>query len=253
MPAPATRLATHRGQSIAYTVHGPAGGDTIVLQHGWTSIKEAWDGYVDGLAANGYRCICIDGLGHGESDKPTEAALYGRAQRAGDVGAVLDAEGIAKAHFVGYSMGGWIACCMAEFQSDRLLSLMIGGHCPGTGTNEEAGALTTGEEYPFDRILDLYDFDWPQEVIPAMRHTYDALEDVAGQEEAVAAAGVPVLLWKGRGEAVICAKGEAVAKRHGWDFFAVDGNHVEAARNYQPNLPRLLEFLARASAGWVQA
>lgn len=82
-----------------------------------------------------------------------------------------------------------------------------------------------------------------------MRHTYDVLEDVEGQEEAVAAAGVPVLLWKGRGEAVICEKGERVARERGWDFFAVDGSHIEAALNHEPNLPHLLAFIERVERG----
>jgi pimeloyl-ACP methyl ester carboxylesterase len=243
MAPPTTRFATHRGQTIAYTASGPDDGECIVLQHGWTGSKDAWTDYVDAFVDHGYRCICVDSLGHGESDKPTQAKLYDRAQRAGDIVAVMDAEHIPKAHFIGYSMGGWIACCMAEFQADRLLSLMIGGHCPGTGTNEEAGASTAGEEYTFDRVLELADFKFPDEVMPAMRHTFDTLEDVAGHEEAVAAAGVPVLLWKGRGEAVICEKGETVAKRNGWDFFAVDGDHVQACVNHQPNVPHLLAFL----------
>ena len=178
--APQTRFTPHRGQSIAYTASGPADGAAIVLQHSWTSSKEAWGKYVDVFAANGYRCLSIDSLGHGESDKPVAAALYQRSDRVGDVTAVLDAEGAQRAHFIGYSMGGWIACCMGEFAPDHLLSLMIGGHCPGTGTNEEAGALVTGEEVPFDHILSLYNFGFPPEILPAMRHTYDALEDVAG-------------------------------------------------------------------------
>jgi pimeloyl-ACP methyl ester carboxylesterase len=240
-----TRFAINRGQRIAYCVDGNDGDEAIVLQHGWTSNKESWDGYVAALVAAGYCCVSIDSLGHGGSDFPTDAALYGREQRAGDIVAVLDAEHIGKTHLIGYSMGGWLACCVAEFHSDRLLSLMIGGHCPGTGTNEETGFLKTGEKYPFDRILELSDFGWPDELLPAMRHTYDDLEDVEGHEEAVASAGVPVLLWKGRGEAVICEKGEAVAKQHDWEFFAVDGTHVEAVRNSEPNLPKILSFLRR--------
>ena len=243
-----TCYATHRGQSIAYTVQGPQGGEAVVMQHGWTSSKEAWPGYVEALVDAGYLCICIDSLGHGESGKPADASLYGRAQRAGDVAAVLDVEGIERAHFIGYSMGGWIACCMAEFQPQRLLSLMIGGHCPGTGSTEEMGGLEGRALLSFDQVTREYDFDWAEALVEPMRHAFDALEDVSGQEEAVAAAGVPVLLWKGRGEAVICAKGEAVAKRNGWDFFAVDGDHIQAALNHEPNLPHLLRFLESARA-----
>ena len=80
-----------------------------------------------------------------------------------------------------------------------------------------------------------------------MRHSFAALEDVAGHERAVAEAGVPVLLWKGKEEPVICRKGEAMAARNGWTFFAVPGDHMQAALNVEAILPELLAFLAAAS------
>ena len=237
-----TKFARHRGQQIAYRVDGPTGGIPVVVQHGWSGSKTDFESYVDAFQDAGYRCFSIDSLGHGESDAPTERTLYGRADRAGDVIAVLDQEGVERAHMVGYSMGGWIACCVAEFHADRLLSLVIGGHCPGTGSTEEMGA--TGALISFDDVLTSYDFDFPDDRIPAMRHSFDVLEDVVGHDDAVAAAGVPVLLWKGRGEAVICVKGERLARERGWEFLAVDGSHIEAAARHEASLPGLLSFLA---------
>ena len=241
-----TRFTEYAGLKLAYTVQGNPDSETIVMQHGWTSSKEAFSAYADAFVSEGYHCISIDSLGHGESDRPTEATLYSRRERANHVAAILNKEGIEKAHFIGYSMGGWIACCMAEHHPNRLLSLMIGGHCPETGTTEEVGGLKSGEDYPFERILELYDFDWPEEIMPAMKHTYDYLEDVSGHEKAVSESGVPVLLWEGRDEAVICEKGEEMAKRYGWKFFSVEGDHMQAALNHEPNLPHLLEFMKSA-------
>jgi pimeloyl-ACP methyl ester carboxylesterase len=243
MIKPTTKFAEHRSLRVAYSVEGPKTGEVIVLQHGWTSEKEFFAAYAEALVSAGFQCISIDSLGHGESDKPNEAQPYARTERAAHVVAVLNKEEIDKAHFIGYSMGGWIACCMAEHHSDRLLSLMIGGHCPETGTNEEAGGLKSGEDYTFDRITELYDFDWPDELKPAMKHTYEYLEDVSGHEKAVAESGVPVLLWKGRGEVVICEKGEQMAERNGWSFFSVEGDHMQAALNHEANLPHLLKFI----------
>ena len=241
-----TRFTEYEGLKLAYNVQGNPDSETIVMQHGWTSSKEAFSAYADAFVSEGYNCISIDSLGHGESDRPTEATLYSRRERANHVAAILNKEGIEKAHFIGYSMGGWIACCMAEHHPNRLLSLMIGGHCPETGTTEEIGGLKSGEDYSFERILELYDFDWPEEIMPAMKHTYDYLEDVSGHEKAVSESGVPVLLWEGRGEAVICEKGEEMAKRNGWTFFSVEGDHMQAALNHEPNLPHLLEFMKSA-------
>ena len=241
MNTPKTRFVEYENTKIAYTIQGPETGVPVVLQHGWTSNKESWTDYVSVLIGEGYRCVSIDSLGHGESDKPTEASYYAREKRAAQVAAILDKEDIERAHFAGYSMGGWIACCMAEFQAERLLSLMIGGHCPETGTNEEAA-----QEYSFEQILKAMDFDWPEEIVPAMRHTFEFLEDVSGHEAAVAGAGVPVLLWKGQEEPVICKKGESMAKHNGWRFFSVEGDHMQAAMDHESVLPHLLDFLRSA-------
>ena len=61
---------------MANAVHGPDGGHAIVLQHGSTSSKEAWDRYVDAFATERYQCICIDSLGHGESDDDKARTIY---------------------------------------------------------------------------------------------------------------------------------------------------------------------------------
>ena len=41
-------------------------------------------------------------------------------------------------------------------------------------------------------------------------------------------------------------KGEEMAKRNGWTFFSVEGDHMQAAINHEPNLPHLFEFMKSA-------
>jgi pimeloyl-ACP methyl ester carboxylesterase len=50
--------------------------------------------------------------------------------RVSDIVAVLDELGIEKAHYYGYSMGGWIGFGMAKHASDPLRTLIIGGAHP---------------------------------------------------------------------------------------------------------------------------
>ena len=115
---PPTRRAmpfvTNRGQRIHYTLDGD--GPLVVLQHGYLSSAADWKtcGYVDVLTEAGFRVACVDSLAHGESDKPTDPALYALPQRADDIVAVLDDLGADRAHLVGYSMGGWIAGGVAD-------------------------------------------------------------------------------------------------------------------------------------------
>jgi len=72
-----------------------------------------------------FRCIAIDNRGSGRSDKPE--GPYTLEQMAGDAIAVLDAEGIDRAHVVGHSMGSYVAQMLGVLHSDRLRSLTLAG------------------------------------------------------------------------------------------------------------------------------
>ncbi|QQE78851.1 alpha/beta fold hydrolase [Alicyclobacillus sp. SO9] len=102
-----------------------------MLHHGFTSNLEAWlqFGYVQALSRD-YQCILIDARGHGASDKPHDAADYTLRRFVGDVVAVLDALQIQRAHFFGYSMGGWIGFGMAKYAPERIHALLINGAHP---------------------------------------------------------------------------------------------------------------------------
>lgn len=72
-----------------------------------------------------FRCIALDNRGAGRSGKPT--GPYTLEQMAADAIAVLDAEGVGRAHVVGHSMGSYIAQVMAVQHPDRLRSLTLAG------------------------------------------------------------------------------------------------------------------------------
>jgi pimeloyl-ACP methyl ester carboxylesterase len=117
------------GVRIHYKVAG--NGPALVLQHGFTQCLEDWIecGYVAVLQSK-YRVVLIDARGHGQSDKPRDEAAYALEHRVADVTAVLDAAGIERAHFWGYSMGGYVAFGMARHAPQRLEALVIGGSHP---------------------------------------------------------------------------------------------------------------------------
>jgi pimeloyl-ACP methyl ester carboxylesterase len=120
-----------QGVRIHYHVEGRPDRPPLVLQHGFTDSIGGWRefGYVDALRDD-YRLILIDARGHGASDKPHDPAAYDMALRAGDVLAVLDALGVARTHYFGYSMGGRIGFDTAKRAPERLRSLIIGGSHP---------------------------------------------------------------------------------------------------------------------------
>ncbi|MBN1342399.1 MAG: alpha/beta fold hydrolase [Phycisphaerae bacterium] len=114
------------GVRIRYTDEGA--GPPVVLIHGFMASGDLnWriPGVIR-LLAKDYRVITLDNRGHGKSDKPTDVDDYG-PKMAQDVLRLLDHLKIAKAHFVGYSMGGLITMKLATIAPDRMLSAVIGG------------------------------------------------------------------------------------------------------------------------------
>ena len=121
--------ADNQGIRVHYKVEGE--GPPLVLQHGSTSSIQAWyqNGYVEPLKPH-YQLILVDARGHGASDKPHDAVSYALPfalpLRVSDIVAVLDDLGIQKAHYWGYSMGGWIGFGL------NLTALIITPCCEGT-------------------------------------------------------------------------------------------------------------------------
>ena len=137
----------NNGIRIHYHIEGE--GTPLVLQHGLTSSVLRWYefGFVDALK-NDYKLLLIDARGHGDSDKPHDAEAYDQKLMASDVIAVLDAENIDRAHYMGYSMGGSIGFAIAESFADRFHSLIIGGMHPypldAAGLSDRIERIKTG-------------------------------------------------------------------------------------------------------------
>lgn len=125
------------GVRIHYQTEGS--GPPLLLQHGFGGSLDAWRqfGYLQALRRD-HQTVLLDARGHGASDKPHEQAAYALERRVADVIAVLDALGIPKVVFAGYSMGGWIGFGMAKHAPQRLRALIIGGAHPFADTRWNA-------------------------------------------------------------------------------------------------------------------
>jgi len=122
-------FADNQGIQIHYQVLGT--GEPLIMQHGFFSSGEDWHefGYVEKLREI-CKLILVDARGHGTSSKPHDPESYALENSAADVAAVLDSLGLNAAHYLGYSMGGWIGFGMAKFAPARLKNLIIGGAQP---------------------------------------------------------------------------------------------------------------------------
>ena len=100
-------------------------GEPILLIHGWAADAEMWASAIQDLSRN-YRVIALDCRGHGKSGKPTDPSQYGM-EMVNDIVRLMDHLGIAKAHVLGYSMGGSITIKMLTVYPQRFLTAVIGG------------------------------------------------------------------------------------------------------------------------------
>ncbi len=121
------------GVKIHYEVHGS--GPTILLSHGYSSTSRMWDGQVAALKDR-YQVIVWDFRGHGESDYPTDPALYSEGLTIGDMRALLDKVGADKAIVAGLSLGGYMSLAFHASHPGRVRALMLFDTGPGFKKDE---------------------------------------------------------------------------------------------------------------------
>jgi len=122
IPAP-DQFFVSNGVRIRYVSVGR--GEPIILIHGWAADAEMWASAIQDLSHD-YHVIALDCRGHGKSGKPTDPSQYGM-EMVNDVVRLMDHLGIAKAHILGYSMGGSITIKMLTAYPQRFLTAVIGG------------------------------------------------------------------------------------------------------------------------------
>ncbi|MFB7511647.1 MULTISPECIES: alpha/beta hydrolase [unclassified Streptomyces] len=119
------RVATDRlTQQITEVADAPADGETVVFVHGNVSSSTFWHSTLTALPA-GYRALAVDLRGFGGTDAPPVDATRGLRDYADDLGALLDALSVERAHLVGWSMGGGIVLQYLRDHPDRVSSLTL--------------------------------------------------------------------------------------------------------------------------------
>jgi 3-oxoadipate enol-lactonase len=113
---------TANGISIHYTLEGPASAPTVTLSHSLATNLSMWDPQIPALLPR-YRVLRYDTRGHGGTDAPE--GPYSLDQLAEDARALLQALGIARTHFVGLSLGGFIGQILALKYPQMLQGLVL--------------------------------------------------------------------------------------------------------------------------------
>jgi 2-hydroxy-6-oxonona-2,4-dienedioate hydrolase len=109
-------------------------GDDIIMLHGTSGHLEAFSRNIVPHVHAGYRCHALDALGHGYTGKPNvdyEISKYGA-----HILDYMDAQNIARAHFIGESLGGWISAWLGIHYPERVRTLQLVA-AGGTKANPE--------------------------------------------------------------------------------------------------------------------
>lgn len=246
------------GTLIRYDAAGS--GPAVILLHGSALSRVIWRGlgYVKSLPD--FRTIRIDLRGHGRSGKPHEQDAYKMERFVEDVLAVMDAEGVATATVMGYSLGGRLAFALAEAAPDRISGLISLGGSP----RKQEGQY---ERVFFDGYLDalksgdIAAFADGTGVDPATRAAFVAndplalaalfeytdLHDSGVSDEALARMELPALLMAGtRDEPRFSEAREAAEAMPNATFVALEGRtHGQTLFPNEEILAAVIPFLER--------
>ncbi len=114
----------YRGHRIRYEERGE-GERALVLVHGLLMNRRMFRPLAAQLAKRGNRVICVDLLGHGDSDQPEDLRLYSMPLFARQVVALLDHLELQTAVVGGTSLGANVALELAVREPDRAEGLFI--------------------------------------------------------------------------------------------------------------------------------
>src|SRR3954470_23899025 len=109
---------------LAYQSYGE-GPKVTVLLHGLLFGKRMHDELAEALAERGHRVVCLDLLGHGDSDRPPEMSSYGMTIFGRQVIGLLDHLGVEQAVIGGTSLGANATLEAAAGAPGRVRGLLV--------------------------------------------------------------------------------------------------------------------------------
>lgn len=158
---------------IAYRFDGDPGRPALILSNSIATTHQMWDDQIASLT-QAFRVLRYDTRGHGRSDAPAGAYSFDRLGR--DVLELMDALDIARAHFCGLSLGGFIGQWLGAHAPDRLDRLVLSNTSPYLGPAPQWDALidTVLKGRDMAAMAAMFLGNWfPPSMIAAMPQTID--------------------------------------------------------------------------------
>ena len=112
------------GHRLVYDEYG-SGDRVVVLLPGLLFSRRMHAPLAETLADSGYRVLCLDLLGHGDSDRPPEMWNYGMSAFGRQAIALLEAAGVKQAVIGGTSLGANATLEAAAAAPERVKGLLI--------------------------------------------------------------------------------------------------------------------------------
>jgi pimeloyl-ACP methyl ester carboxylesterase len=145
------RVTVDDGVELAVEVLGD--GPPFVMIHGFTGAKEDFADDAPRLAEH-HQVVLFDHRGHGESDKPGDAAAYSLDRLAADTLAVADAVGADRFRLLGHSMGGMVAARIVEQHLARVERLVMMDTSPGPPGGVDPDLADLGADFALTEGMD---------------------------------------------------------------------------------------------------
>lgn len=140
------------GDNIAYTMAGREISPPLIMLHGWMSHRGVWQHSME-ILQHSHRCIAVDLLGFGVSDKPKDGdySIPAQGKRILEIADYLDCK-----HFqlIGHSMGGqialYLASTLAPERVDKIVSVagIVSGNMKPAITRIVARMVAAGKQSP---------------------------------------------------------------------------------------------------------
>jgi pimeloyl-ACP methyl ester carboxylesterase len=121
---PTTRHFEFEGHRLVYDEYG-SGARVVVLLPGLLFSRRMHRPLAETLAGRGYRVVCLDLLGHGDSDRPPEMTHYGMTTFGRQAIALLDHLEVKQAVVGGTSLGANAALEAAAGAPERVRGLLV--------------------------------------------------------------------------------------------------------------------------------
>ena len=119
-----TKSFQYDGHRLIYDEYGK-GAKVIVLLPGLLFSRKMHQPLAEELESRGHRVLCLDLLGHGESDRPPEMWNYGMTEFGRQTIALLDHAGVDQAVIGGTSLGANATLEAAAAGPDRVRGMLI--------------------------------------------------------------------------------------------------------------------------------